>query len=515
LSAIRFVLWDHLSLEVSSLSGIEKNDLVLFAELLEEANYLNHHKKKLAFLFSAQRHFSEELKDKHSKIKYLDLSKGIQNFKEALQEAKIATGFHKVIITEPGEFRILEAIEKACKELKLHLEIKPDDRFFFSQNEFKEWSLGKKKLLLENFYRLLRKKTGYLMDENGEPEEGRWNFDSENRKGIVEGLKTTDPLKFKVDEITEKVIKDIEHYFPHHFGDLEPFCFATTRNEAKKALSFFIKHSLKDFGTYQDAMDANNAFLNHSVISHYINSGLLLPKMVLDEVQKAYYDEKVQIESAEGYIRQILGWREYVRGVYWLKMPKFRELNFLDAKRKLPSFYWTAETDMNCIKNVVLQTKEHAYSHHIQRLMITGNFALLIGVAPKEISDWYLSVYADAHGWVETPNTIGMSQFADGGFLATKPYASSGSYINKMSNFCKNCKYKVSEKEGDSACPFNYLYWDFLIRNKKMLEKNPRLTMPYSTLKKFTHSKIEQVKKDSEKFFKKLESDYETYTFRN
>jgi deoxyribodipyrimidine photolyase-related protein len=505
MGVIRFILWDHLSEEISSLKDYQKEDLILFAELHHEANFLNHHKKKLAFLFSAQRHFAKNLKDAGLNIAYLDLSKGIKTFKEALNYALSKKDYQTIVVTEPGEYRVKLDIEKSAKELDLNLTILADDRFIFSSEEFREWSEGKKKLLLENFYRLLRKKTGYLMDKDGEPEQGRWNFDSENRKGIEPGLKTKHPLEFENDAITEKVLKDVEKYFPNHFGDLQPFWFAATRADAKKALQHFIKYNLKDFGTFQDAMDENNAFLNHSIISHYLNCGLLLPKVVLDAVNDAYYKGDVSIESAEGYIRQILGWREYVRGVYWLKMPKFRELNFFEAKRKLPWFYWSGETDLNCLKSAISHTKMFAYSHHIQRLMITGNFALLIGVDPKEVSDWYLSVYADAHGWVETPNTIGMAQFADGGFLATKPYASSGSYINKMSNFCKNCKYKVSEKEGETACPFNYLYWDFLLRNKKMLDKNPRLTMPYSTLKKFSTAKIEQIKKDTKTFLRNIE----------
>lgn len=504
-SSLRIVLWDQLSFEVSSLSDADpKHDVILFLETVSEAESVNHHVKKLAFLFSAMRHFAEELKDRGYRVTYINLKEEEPTLTSGLQKAIKQLKPDRIIATEPGEYRVLQEMKSWEKKFKVPVEILPDDRFFVSTQEFGEWSQGKKKLLMESFYQNLRKKTGYLMTKQGTPCGGKWNFDRENRNPIHGKITPPEPIHFKPDSITKQVLSEVKSRYSKHFGDLLPFWFAVTHKEAEKAFDYFLEHALPQFGTYQDAMDADHAFLYHSVISHYLNVGLLDPRKVCQSVHDAYLEKKVPIESAEGYLRQILGWREYVRGVYWLKMPSFAKMNFLNAKRKLPWFYWDGDTDMNCLKQVIDQTKQHAYSHHIQRLMITGNFALLIGTLPKEICDWYLSVYADAHEWVEMPNTLAMSQFADGGFLGTKPYASSGSYINKMSNFCKKCRYDVTIKEGEKACPFNYLYWDFLIRNQKKLAKNVRLAMPYQMLKKFPADKKKKIRSDAAKFLKKL-----------
>jgi deoxyribodipyrimidine photolyase-related protein len=499
----RLILWDHLSHEVSSLADADpKKDLILFLETMKEANSVNHHVKKLAFLFSAMRHFAQELKEKGFQVVYIDITEEEDSLTSALKKIAKLHKIDRLIVTEPGEYRVLKEIQ-SWKKL-FPVEIRNDDRFFISREEFNDWAKGKKRLLMESFYQMLRKKTGYLMTRQGEPMGGQWNFDKENRNPISEKIKTPEPYEVKPDPITKKAIQDVKARFSKHFGDLLPFWFATTADEAKKVFAHFLHHSLAHFGTYQDAMRSDDSFLYHSVISHYLNTGLLNPRDVCEKVHEAYLKKKVSVQSAEGYIRQILGWREYVRGVYWLKMPQYAKMNFLNAKRKLPWFYWTGETEMNCLKQVIDQTRKQAYSHHIQRLMITGNFALLIGVAPKEISDWYLAVYADAHEWVELPNTLAMSQFADGGFLATKPYASSGSYIEKMSNFCKECSYNVKEKEGEKACPFNYLYWDFLLRNQKKLGNNVRLAMPYQMLKKFSSAKKKKIRSDAAQFLRRL-----------
>jgi len=504
-NTIRLILWDQLSSNISSLSDVNpETDHILFLETLGEAESVNHHVKKLIFLFSSMRHFADELKKRHFKITYIDLSQEEPSLTTGIQKAIKKVNPEKIIVTQPGEYRILQEIKSWQKKFKIPVEIRPDDRFFVSSDEFNEWSQGKKKLLMETFYQHLRKRTGYLLTKEGTPCGGQWNFDQENRNPIKETISPPEPLHFKPDEITQEVIRIVKSRFSKHFGDLLPFWFAVTAKDAEKAFAYFLKHSLPNFGRYQDAMDSEKAFLYHSVISHYLNAGLLDPKNICQAVHDAYMKHHIPIESAEGYLRQILGWREYVRGIYWLKMPQFAKMNFLNAKRKLPWFYWSGETDMNCLKQSIDQTKKHAYSHHIQRLMITGNFALLIGTLPKEICDWYLSVYADAHEWVEMPNTLAMSQFADGGILGTKPYASSGSYINKMSNFCKNCRYKVNLKEGEDACPFNYLYWDFLLRNQKKLSKNVRLAMPYQMLKKFPPAKKKKIRSDANKFLLKL-----------
>jgi deoxyribodipyrimidine photolyase-related protein len=317
--------------------------------------------------------------------------------------------------------------------------------------------------------------------DGDEPAGGQWNFDASNRKSANAALSFPGPARFEPDAITREVIDLVNHRYRDHFGVAEPFWFAVTPEGAEAAFANFLEATLARFGDYQDAMLSGERFLFHAVIAAYINAGLLDPIDVCKRVERAYRAGTVPINAAEGFIRQIIGWREYVRGIYWLKMPGYAEENALKAERPLPWFYWSGETDMACIATVVRQTRDEAYAHHIQRLMITGNFALLAGIKPAEVHNWYLAVYADAFEWVELPNTIGMSQFADGGLLASKPYASSGNYINKMSDYCKGCAYSVSEKTGENACPFNYLYWDFLARNEARLRRNPRLANAYRT----------------------------------
>ena len=305
------------------------------------------------------------------------------------------------------------------------------------------------------------------------------------------------PLQHKPDDITTQVIAEIKKRFSEHFGDLEPFWFAVTHEQAKNSLDDFIKNRLDMFGPYEDAMDQEESFLYHSVLSMYLNIGLLQPKQVLGRVLEK---KKIKVESIEGFIRQILGWREYIRGIYWHTMPKYSETNYFNAKNKLPGFYWTGNTEMNCMKNSIGQTVKEAYAHHIQRLMITGNFALIAGIKPKEVCEWYLSVYADAYEWVELPNTHGMTLYADGGILGSKPYAASGNYINKMSSYCKDSQYNVKKKEGKDACPFNYLYWNFFLTNQKKLEKNPRLWTVFSNLKKMSKERKKEIENDSKNF---------------
>ena len=355
---------------------------------------------------------------------------------------------------------------------------------------------------MEYFYRNMRKRYQVLM--NGDkPVLGQWNFDHENRKKLATGQVIPTPYLVEPDQITEAVIELVSQEFPEHFGDLLPFNLAVTRTQAQAVLHDFIEHRLSNFGAYQDAMLENEPWLFHSHISFYLNIGLLLPLECIQAAEKAYNQGKVAINSAEGFIRQILGWREYVRGIYWLKMPTYKQENFLNANQKLPEFYWTGNTNMNCLKQAILETKTNAYAHHIQRLMILGNFALIYGVKPSELNEWFWIVYADAFEWVELPNVSGMVLFADGGYLASKPYAAGGSYINKMSNYCQNCRFNVKEKVGPSACPFNYLYWDFLARNRALLGSNQRLRMIYSTYDRMTDVQKSAIKDSARKFYEK------------
>jgi deoxyribodipyrimidine photolyase-related protein len=408
-----------------------------------------------------------------------------------------------VVVTEPGEWRLLRDFEALRDRLDVPLDILEDERFICTKAEFSHWARGRRQLRMENFYRLMRRKTGILMDGE-EPVGGRWNIDSENRKPPKKGLAFAGPSRFDVDSTTEAVLDLVQERFRDHFGELTPFWFGVTRSQAESAFAHFVEHGLASFGDYQDAMLLDERFLFHSVIALYLNVGLLAPLSVCREVEAAYRAGRVPLNAAEGFIRQVIGWREYVRGIYWLNMPDYLEKNYFDHRKALPDFYWTGETDMACLRACIGQTSEEAYAHHIQRLMVTGNFAMLAGVDPKAVHEWYLAVYADAYEWVELPNTLGMSQFADGGLLGSKPYAASGNYINRMSDYCSSCRYKVKEKVGAEACPFNYLYWDFLNRHRDKLGKNPRLGQVYRTWDRMDQSRKRVIGEDARRFLEEL-----------
>lgn len=431
------------------------------------------------------RHFCDELKNKGFKVHYLkiDDKTNKQSFTENFYKTVDLFQPTQVDVTEPGEYRVLEMFYEWQTKLDIPVNIHNDTRFLCSINEFTQWSKDKKQLRMEFFYRHMRIKTQILM-KNNKPEGGKFNYDKLNRVPPRNNMRFKPRISVEHDKITKDVIKSIATLFTDHMGLASNFNLAVTRKDALTIFHDFIKNNLPHFGDFQDAMIEGEYYLHHSMISMYLNIGLLTADEVIKAVESAFYDNKVSINSAEGYIRQILGWREFVRGIYWLKMPEYKNLNYFGAKEQLPWFYWTGDTDMACLKHAIKQTIETATSHHIQRLMVTGNFAILLGVLPEEICDWYLAVYVDAFEWVELPNTLGMSQFADGGIVGSKPYVSSGNYINKMSNFCQNCSYNVKEKLTDNACPFNDLYWAFLIKNAKKLQTNPRLAFAYKTIDK-------------------------------
>ncbi|UWQ49237.1 cryptochrome/photolyase family protein [Leisingera caerulea] len=477
------ILGDQLSRNIAALKGADPDrDVVLMAEVAEEAGYVQHHKKKIAFLFSAMRHFAKELKEDGWQVHYvrLDDPDNSGSLTGEIDRLRAAHPVARVVVTEPGEYRLKSALQDWAEASDVPLDMLQDSRFLCAHERFGEWAEGRKQLRMEYFYREMRRETGLLMDGD-EPEGGKWNFDHENRKPAEDGLTLPEPPQTSPDEITEEVLDLVESQFGDHFGTLRPFWFAVTREDALASLERFAAEALPNFGDYQDAMLEGERFLYHSVLSHYINAGLLEPLEVCRRVERAYYEGDAPLNAAEGFIRQIIGWREYVRGIYWRNMPGYTEQNFLEATRPLPGFYWTADTDMACVAAAVSQTRDEAYAHHIQRLMVTGNFAMLAGIDPHQVHKWYLAVYADAYEWVEAPNVIGMSQYADGGLLGSKPYAASGNYINKMSDHCAGCRYSVTKKTGEDACPFNPLYWDFLVRNRDKLRNNPRLKRAYST----------------------------------
>ncbi|WP_169566412.1 cryptochrome/photolyase family protein [Sneathiella limimaris] len=508
MKTLRLVLGDQLSESISSLKDHNpKTDLILMCEVWEEASYVRHHKKKIAFLFSAMRHFARELRQNGYEVEYtkLDDPENCGSFKGEVGRVLQRHSISRIIVTHPSEYRVLLDIQNWSEEFGLPVEIREDTRFLCTQDEFAEWAKGRKNLRMEYFYREMRKMHDILM-QGDKPEGGQWNYDSENRKPPREGLNIPSPYTCDGDDITQEVLSLVSDRFKEHFGELEPFNFAVTRKEALKVLDRFVEQRLNHFGDYQDAMIEGEPWMYHSHISFYLNCGLLLPLECVQAAESAYKNKKAPLNAVEGFIRQIIGWREYVRGIYWFKMPAYVSENFFQAKRQLPDFYWTSETKMNCLRCCVSETKQNAYAHHIQRLMVLGNFALLAGIDPKYVNEWFLIVYADAYEWVELPNVSGMILFADGGYLASKPYAAGGSYINKMSDYCKGCSYKVTKKNGPDACPFNYLYWDFLDRNRDKLQNNHRIAMMYKTFDRMETEKQNAIRDDSQRFFKSVES---------
>ncbi|MBX9757487.1 MAG: cryptochrome/photolyase family protein [Beijerinckiaceae bacterium] len=502
------ILGDQLDLQIACLrAGDPARDVVLMAEVMEEASYVRHHVKKIAFVFSAMRHFAAELEARGWRVEYrkLDDPANAGSLAGQAREAAERLRPQRIVVTHPGEWRVLEAMRGLEAKAGLALDILPDDRFIASIEEFADWAQGRKQFRMEYFYRDMRRKTRLLMDGDA-PVGGAWNFDKENRKPAKPDLLAPQPLRIKPDAITRDVLALVRERFSDHFGDLEPFWFAVTRADALRALDLFVKEALPRFGDFQDAMLAGKPFLYHSVIAQYLNCGLLAPLEVCRRVEAAYLAGDAPLNAVEGYIRQIIGWREYVRGIYWLKMPGYAQQNALGAERPLPAFYWTGDTRMTCMREAIGQTKREAYAHHIQRLMVTGTFALIAGVSPHELHEWYLAVYADAYEWVELPNTLGMSQFADGGLLASKPYAASGAYIARMSDYCKGCAYDVKARTGEGACPFNALYWDFMSRHRGALSNNPRIAQIYRLYDGFAPAERAAIKASAARVLDNLDS---------
>lgn len=505
--ALILVLSDQLSAGLASLrAGRKDKDTVLMVEVEGEATGVPHHKKKIALLFSAMRHFFKDLQNAGwQSLDYVPLDQ-TGNTGSLIGEVERALMRHeitRVILVEPGEYSLFKSMEDWPETLDLPVTILPDDRFLCSIEEFHTWASGRKELRMETFYREMRRKTGLLM-EGAKPEGGKWNYDHDNREKASADQVFPDIPIFQPDEITREVLTLVEAHFPDHVGTLDGFGFAVTRDDALLCLDAFIRERLETFGRFQDAMLVGQRFMSHSILSPYINAGLLSPIEVCERAAEAYYAGAAPLNAVEGFIRQVIGWREYIRGIYWLEMPEYLDLNFFGADRALPAFYWTGKTDMLCLSQAIDQTLEEAYAHHIQRLMITGNFAMLIGANPKDVHEWYLAVYIDAFEWVELPNTLGMSQFGDGGRMSTKPYASGGNYINKMSNYCKSCTYSVSKKTGEGACPFNYLYWDFLARNRSQLKSNHRIARIYSTWDRMGEEKQSAYRASARRFLDAL-----------
>ncbi|WP_339111878.1 cryptochrome/photolyase family protein [Thioclava sp. GXIMD2076] len=499
------VLGDQLTAEGAALRAADKTrDVIVMAEVRAETDYVGHHKQKIALVFAAMRAFAEGLRADGWTVAYTRFGEAGNSGSitgEILRRAE-EHGAASAVTIAPGEWRLRQALED-CPIPVVQL---PDDRFLCSEAEFAEWAKGRKSLRMEYFYREMRRKTGLLM-AGDDPEGGQWNYDAENRKPAQADLFRVNAPRFAPDGTTREVLDLVAREFADNFGGLEGFNWAVDRKGAQKALAHFIAHNLADFGTYQDAMLEDDPLLYHSLLSPYLNLGLLGPLEVCQAAARAYAAGKVPLNSAEGFIRQIIGWREYVRGIYFHEGPDYTARNHLDQHRKLPWAYWGGKTEMNCLRHAVAQTRDLAYAHHIQRLMITGNFALLAGVDPAQVQEWYLAVYIDAFEWVEAPNTAGMSQFADGGVIASKPYVSSGAYIDRMSDYCGSCAYSVKKKMGEGACPFNLLYWHFLDRNREKFAGNPRMAVIYRSWDKRKPEDRETILGQAETMLNKIAQD--------
>ncbi|MBU3636864.1 cryptochrome/photolyase family protein [Polynucleobacter sp. es-MAR-4] len=477
------ILGDQLDINSPVLKNLNpKTDQVVMIESANEAEYVWSHKAKIVLFLSAMRHFAKQLEEFGVPLQYIHQSP--KSISDTLRDIIAKEKYTHLICLEPGEYRLKCEIELLASDLKIALGMQEDPHFYCSRHDFTNWVAGKKELRLEYFYRLMRKTHNILVDKEGNPEGGQWNFDRDNRKPFPKkgpGL-IPSPELFEPDDITQEVIALVEKNFPDHPGSLRQFQWPVTREQALQALEGFVEHRLATFGIHEDAMWTGTPFGWHSLLSSSLNLKLLNPREVIAAVLQAWKKHDLDLSTVEGFIRQILGWREFVRGMYYLDMPQMAKDNFYSHHNPLPDWYWTGDTKMRCMQEAIGQTLEYGYAHHIQRLMVTGNFALLAEVLPKEVCDWYLAIYIDAIEWVELPNTAGMALFASGGRFTSKPYIASGAYIKRMSNYCNSCQYKPDVRFGEEACPMTNLYWNFLIKHRKQFEASPRTRLMTANL---------------------------------
>ena len=497
-----FLAGDQLNLKFLDSCQFDPSvDHIVMIESLHESQIQRQHRTKIAYFFICMRRFASKLKQ-NADITYLKLQK--DTLADCLLQTVLKIQPQKIILFRPGELAFYERIISKLANFKVVTLENP--MFISTVDEFKEWAEGKKQLRMEFFYRVMRKKTGLLMDQEGSPVGGKWNYDHDNRKKYKGDPPIPKRPRQKLSQEELDLVKEIEQTFPSSFGEINPQTYPLDVSSARSLWDYFLENYMNFFGPYQDAMKSHEPFLFHSLMSPAINLGIIDPLPLLKDVEKLVLDDKISLSSGEGFIRQILGWREYIRGIYWLKMPQYKVLNKLKAKRSVPSFFWTGDSGMNCFDQSVNQISKYAYAHHIQRLMITGNFALLAGLDVQKVCDWYLEVFVDAVEWVELPNTLGMALFADGGFLGSKPYAASANYINKMSDYCRTCKYSYKNKTGDDACPFNYLYWNFIDQHRELLASNPRMSMIYRQLDKMDEGTLNSLREQSKNYLDTIES---------
>ena len=510
------ILGDQLNLDNPALEGFDAvQDRILMVETSGEATHVWSHKARIVLFLSAMRHFYARIASQYTcGLQGMYLKLGEHDFatlSAAWTHTIAALKPQKLIICEPGEYRLEQDLIALCKEMNTQLVVRDDTHFMCSKADFKHWAAGGKQLRLEFFYRKMRQKYDVLM-QGSEPEGGAWNYDAENRKTFGKAGPQNVPTapQVSIDELTLEVINVVEHNFPNHPGSLKHFIWPVTREAALRFLDDFIANKLAGFGDHQDAMwqssdVAQSPFLWHSLLSTSLNLKLLNPREVIAAAVVAYKNHQLQLASVEGFIRQILGWREFIRGIYWLDMPQMGESNHFKHRRQLPRWYWSGDTQMNCMQQTVNDTMQYGYAHHIQRLMVTGMFGLLAEINPREVEAWYLAVYVDAVEWVELPNVAGMALYANGGRFTSKPYVASGAYIKRMSNYCSNCRYKPEVKTGANACPTTTLYWNFLIKHYDSFSRNPRTALMTKNVDRFSTEEIAAIQMQAEKILNDID----------
>jgi deoxyribodipyrimidine photolyase-related protein len=497
------VFGDQLNADSAAFDGFDRvNDAVLQMEVREEAEYVLQHKIRLVLFFSAMRHFREELRAKGLCVYYAELDEpdNTGSFSGELKRWCELLKPVRLVAVEPGDYRVVMLLEEIASRLNLPLELRIDRSFLCSAEEFRKLASRPGKLILESFYHSMRRKFRILLN-HGAPVGGKWNFDAQNRKRLPEKLLENIPgwKQPPPDAITEKVKQLVEQHFPHAPGELAGFDYPVTRDQARAALGNFLDERLALFGPYQDAMSEGQPYLFHSRLSSSLNLHLLTPREVINAAVQAYEQHRAPLASVEGFVRQVLGWREFVHGMYWLHMPKYAASNVLGADLPVPRFLWTSETEMNCVRSAVRSLQQHAYTHHIQRLMVLGLHCLLLGVHPYRFHEWHISMFVDAIDWVSLPNALGMSQFGDGGMMGTKPYCASGQYIHRMSNYCGSCRYHPERANGPDACPFTTLYWDFLDRHAERFAHNPRMHYQLLNLQRRDKHELIQIRREADR----------------
>jgi len=510
------VLGDQLEADSTVFEGFDPElDWIWMAEVSGEATHVWNSQCRISMFLAAMRHFRDRLRERGWPVAYrqlnvsgsqwsygdradLGLAEGAETLASQLALTLDRVRPAEVHAVDPGEWRLKDQLQGVARAAGIAWVARPDQHFFSSPEDFAAHARGRKQLRLEFFYRELRQRTGFLMDGD-QPAGGQWNYDAENRESFGKqgpGFVPA-PRRFPPDALTQEVLGMVQERFGSHPGSVTAFDWPLTAAEAQSTLDDFIAHRLPEFGRWQDAMWTGEPWLYHSRLSAVLNLKLLHPRTVLEATENAYRSGRVPLPAAEGFIRQILGWREYVRGVYWHSMPGYLERNALGALQPLPRFFWTGDTEFNCLRHSLRQTLDLGYAHHIQRLMVTGLFSLLVGVHPKEVHGWYLAVYVDAVEWVELPNTLGMSQYADGGVMASKPYIATGKYIQRMSNYCQGCRFDPAQATGPKACPFTTLYWDFLARHQALLAKNPRMSLQVRNLARIAPEQLAAIGREA------------------